>query len=377
MISNMSFKKVLLFSFCILFFLHPLKVAALDEGFYSTISYTIGDIGIEGLEYDENQLIGEYTSDVVDYKILEDFTEDGYKRRKYDVAERVSVPPYSTVDVGYYWYNNTPDTVNVEQIRLPVSRENVMRGDLSNIVRDEGFEQSLTFAENIYRDGKYFDVDGVGLISSDIGATANNGVVITSFYVIPPVEITEYEINYNEGCTSQIYLHIRNNFGRGISNIRLNYKTVVDVILDFGPYEEKVLELYKQCTLENGEINCGRMTIYDNNTSTQCVVYGSSFDSYLTRDSISLFNRIGDEWVVGAQTQPEKESFCIQRIPYVYTTPDMIAYTESQELEPTQEEYWQELLNIPILPITSYEFNKFNSLLTLLKPLGIDNLYIL
>lgn len=377
MISNMSFRKVLLFSFCILFFLNPLKVAALDEGFYSTISYTIGDVGVEGLEYDENQVVGEYTSNVVDYKTLEYFTEDGYKRRKHDVAERVSVPPYSTIDVGYYWYNNTPDTVNVEQIRLPVSRENVMRGDLSNIVRDEGFEQSLTFAQNIYRDGRYFDVDGVGLISSDIGTSANNGVVITSFYVIPPVEITEYEINYNERFPSQIYLHIKNNFGRGISNIRLNYKTVVDKILDFGPYEEKVLELYKHCTLDNGEVNCGSMTIYDNNTSTQCVVYGSPFDNYLTRDSISLFNRIGDQWVVGAQTQPDRESFCIQRIPYVYTTPDMVAYREPQEPEITPEEYWQELLNIPVLPITSYEFSKLNRLLTLLKPSGIDNLYIL
>ncbi|KUK76489.1 MAG: hypothetical protein XD93_0884 [candidate division WS6 bacterium 34_10] len=373
----MSFRKVLLFSFCILFFLNPLKVAALDEGFYSTISYTIGDVGVEGLEYDENQVVGEYTSNVVDYKTLEYFTEDGYKRRKHDVAERVSVPPYSTIDVGYYWYNNTPDTVDVEQIRLPVSRENVMRGDLSNIVRDEGFEQSLTFAQNIYRDGRYFDVDGVGLISSDIGTSANNGVVITSFYVIPPVEITEYEINYNERFPSQIYLHIKNNFGRGISNIRLNYKTVVDKILDFGPYEEKVLELYKHCTLDNGEVNCGSMTIYDNNTSTQCVVYGSPFDNYLTRDSISLFNRIGDQWVVGAQTQPDRESFCIQRIPYVYTTPDMVAYREPQEPEITPEEYWQELLNIPVLPITSYEFSKLNRLLTLLKPSGIDNLYIL
>jgi len=185
MISNMSFKKILLFSFCILFFLNPLKVVALDEGFYSTISYTIGEVGIEGLEYDENQVVGEYTSNVVDYKTLEYFTEDGYKRRKYDIAERVSVPPYSTIDVGYYWYNNTPDTVNVDQIRLPVSRENIMRGDLSNIVKDEGFEQGLTFSQNIYRDGKYFDVDGVGLISSDIGTLSSSGVVITSFYVIP------------------------------------------------------------------------------------------------------------------------------------------------------------------------------------------------
>ncbi len=377
MILKMSFKKVLLLPFCILFFINPREVLALDEGFYSTISYTIGEIGIEGLQYEEDQVVGEYTASVVGSRNIEYFTEDGYKRRKHDIAERVSVPPYSTVDVGYYWYNNTSETVNVEQIRLPVSRENVMRGDLSNIVSDNGFTQGLTFAQNIYRDGKFFDVEGVGLISSDMDTSPSNGVVITSFFVTPPVEITEYEINYREGSISQIYLHIKNNFGRGISNIRLNYKTVVDKILDFAPYEEKVLELYKHCTLEGGEINCGSMTIYVNNTSTQCIVYGSPFEHYLTRDSISLFNRIGDEWVVGAQTQPERESFCIQRIPYVYTTPDMIAYTEPQESELTQEEYWQELLNIPILPITSYAYDKFERLLTLLKPLGIDNLYIL
>jgi hypothetical protein len=45
-----------------------------------------------------------------------------------------------------------------------------------------------------------------------------------------------------------------------------------------------------------------------------------------------------------------------------------------EEAEKTDEQYWQELLNIDILPITSYRLTNYERYITLLKPLIVDNL---
>mgnify|MGYP001026168611 CR=1 FL=1 len=377
MVSIMSIKKVIKYLILLFLISYPSKVLALEEGFYSTVSFTIGSIEKEGLEFDETKVVGEYSSNIVRQKTIEYFTEDEYRRRVYDLADKVFVPPFARVDVGYYWYNNTPETVDIEKIRLPLTREIQAKGDLSEILEELPFIQGVTCTETLCRSGKYIEVDGVGLLSSDMNMSPKKGVVIASYVVKPPVEITKYEIEYLDKYLSRVFLYIQNNTKEYLNFVRVNYKTVVDIILDFEPYEEKVLELYKRCDLEEDRINCGSMTIYNNNIKAECAIFGSPFDNYLVRDSISVLSRVGDQWVSGAQTQPKRESFCIQRIPYSYTTEDMIVYLEPEQPQQTQGEYWQELLNFDVLPITSYKINKFNRILTLLKPLGIDNLNIL
>jgi hypothetical protein len=107
------------------------------------------------------------------------------------------------------------------------------------------------------------------------------------------------------------------------------------------------------------------------------MVYGSPWDGYVNPDSISVFNKIDDQWITGAKTQPSLESFCIQRLPYKYSTEELVVDFEPEEPEITQEEYWRDLLDIDVLPITSYKFDRLNKYLTLLKLLRVDNLKVI
>jgi hypothetical protein len=364
------------------FLLFPLKVFAfVDEGFYSTISFGIKSTDVEGLEYDPEAVVGASTYEAILSKNMDLLTNDGYKRRIYNHYQYVAVPPFSQIDIGYFWFNNTPNTVNVEKIRIPMSREIQYMGDLTTLLYDIGFQEGVTESNLCNKGGKYLEVEGVGLVDSDMGKNPKNGIVIETLTVRPPVEITKYEIEYfNEYSSCRILLHVRNNTEEYLKDITLNYRPAVNRTLDLEPNEEKVEELYKQCTLTGNELDCGSIRIIDNNTKARCAVYGSPWGEYLDPNSITVFNKINGEWIAGAKVQPTVESFCIQRIPYKYTTEDMIVYLEPPEPpepEKTTEQYWKELLNIDVLPITGKQFNILDKYLALLKPFRIDNLKVL
>ncbi len=352
-------------------------VYALDEGYYSTITFSINSIGKEGLDYNENQLQGEYTQNVVREKSMDFLTNDGYKRRIYNHYERVALPPYSKVDIGYYWFNNTPETLDVETIRIPFSRQVQNKGDVSKLLYDIGFQEGVTCTESICKGGRYLDVEGIGLVSSDIALSPREGVVIETVTIMPAIEITEYEIEYLSEYTSQITLHIKNNTDEYLTDVLINYNGPVGKELDFESYEEKILTVFKHCPLIDNQVNCGTMRIIDNNTKMRCMIYGSPWDGYINPDSFTVFNKINDQWIAGAKVQPSLETFCIQRIPYRYTTEEMIIDIEPEKPEITQEQYWKDLLDIDVLPITSFKFNKLDRFLTLLKPLRVDNLKVI
>jgi hypothetical protein len=374
MILNRQIKNFLSIIFLIVFLaISSTFVLALDEGFYSTISLSYQPIDKEGLTYNEYEIVGETTENVVRENTMDLLTTDGYKQRVYNRLERVSVPPFTKVDIGYYWYNNTPSTVNIEKVRVPLSREIQYRGDVTRLLYDIGFEEGTTYTDDICRGGKYIDFDGPGLISSNMYQDARKGIVLGTLTVKPSVEISKYEITDLGGKYFKLKIYVRNNTEEYLKNIWINYKGNVSKIIDLQSYEEQVLEVYKECEYNDEYINCGKMRIYDNNTRAHCWVYGSSWDNYLRPDSISLFNRIDNEWIKGAQTKPEVESFCIQRIPYRYWTEDMIVYKEPPPQIETHQ-YWENLLDIQVLPITKQNNYKIDGFLRLLKPLRIDNL---
>lgn len=361
---------------CILFNLIS-PVLALDNAFYSTISFSIRSIGKERMTYSSSDILGEYTYDVVRKKNIGDLTSDEYKTRIYNQYHHVSLPPYSEIDIGYYWYNNTPETLNVETIRVPMSRQSQNRGDITDLVYDIGFQEGITVTSTHQKGGKFLDVEGIGLLSSDMHGNLKRGIILETLTVKLPIEITKYDIEYLGEYNSRIWIHVRNATNQQLKNVWINYKGDVSQIIDLEPYEEKVLETYKQCNLLGDELNCGTVRIIDNNTKTECTMYGTPWDNYYQPDSITVFNKIDDSWFSGAQIQPEFESFCIQRIPYTYTTEEIIVEIEPEEPVLTKEEYWENLLGIDILPITSHQISKFERYLTLLKPLIIDTLEVL
>lgn len=356
------------------------NVYAIDEGFHSTISFTIGEIGKEGVSYNPDQIVGEYTEDVVLKKSIGYLTNDFYKSRIFNKTTSVALPPFSTLDIGYYWYNNTQEDLDIDKIRIPLAREMDGRGDATNLLyENEGqeFVAGITCSNAPCKGGKYVDIDGVGILSSGVGKSPKHGVIIDSFTLKPAIEIARWEVEIWDENLSELTLYVRNNTDQILGNVWINYKGSVSKIIEFQPHEERKLVVYKQCILSETDANCGSIRIIDPNTKTECIGYGSDWGNYLRPDSITVWSNIGGEWVSGAQTQPDMETFCIQRIPYNYITKELIVYFDPPETPPTQQEYWQNLLGLETLPITSYGFNIFEKYLRLIKPVFTDNLNIL
>jgi len=368
-------KKYLLL-ICLLFLINaPNIVLALDNKFYSTISFSIAELEEEKVityrsPYGIN---GEYTNDILLNTNISDLTTNELETRIYNKYERVSVRPLSKIDIGYYWFNNTGEDIDIETIRIPMSRQIVDRGDMTNLVYDIGFEEGITYSGSIYKGGKYLDVDGIGLVSPQ----SSNSVVLDTLTVKLPIEITDYQIEYMSEYTSKVNLTIQSNVREYLKNVLLNYSGNVDIPIELEAYGELKVIVYKQCELVGNEVNCGPMRIKDPNTKTHCMIYGDPWSGYNNSDSITVFNKVQEEWISGSRVQPDFESFCIQRLPYTYITEDMIGYIEIEEPEITGEEYWEGLLNIDVLPITSYRSNIFDKFLGLIKPNIVDNLKVL
>jgi hypothetical protein len=371
-----KFFTIILLNLLVVFCL-PIQIYALDEGFYSTISFVINTIDKEGLVYKITDVEGGYTYDSVFSKSIADITDSTYQTRTYGQLDKVALPSYAQINIGYYWYNNTPNTVNVESVRIPLSRQIVNRGDITPKIYDIGFGDEVTDADILRKGGKYLEVEGPGLIDSDIGQEPEHGVVLATLTVRPPIEITEYDIRYISEHISEVVMHVRNNTSRDINNIWLNFEKDESVILDFSPYEEKDIMVYKKCILNDTNVNCGGVRIINRGTSLDCALYGSVWDGYINPDSVSVFSKIDNLWRAGAILRPTFNSFCIERIPYKYTTPELIVEIEQSEPEITDQQYWEQLLGMNILPITSKSFNRLDKYLTLLKPSRIDNLRVL
>ncbi len=353
-------------------------IYALEEGFYSTISFTIGEVAPrEEVSHEPTHIEGEYTSEVLSHtKILAHLTMDSHRSRIFDRLTMLALPPFSQVDIGYYWYNYTPDEVNVETIRIPLSREHIPRGDMTQLLYEnpnQEFKWGITHSDGPSKGGKYVDIEGVGLVQSDIDTGMDTGVIIESFTTKPSVVLDKWEIEVLNERLSKVTLYVKNITGEYLQDIWINYKDSVCKSIDLEGYSGYKQGVYKKCVVSEDSVNCGTIKIIDRNTKAHCIAYGSDWDNYLKPDSISVWNKIEGEWTIGAQFQPGRESLCLRRLPYAYRTEELIAEYNPPEPPPTQEEYWKDILGLELLPITSYQ-SGMKSFLRLIKPLFTDNL---
>ncbi|MCD4756289.1 hypothetical protein K8R20_01590 [bacterium] len=376
----MQILKIVLFSILFLSISPIHHIYALDEGFYSTISFTIGELpSREDISYEPMHIEGEYTSDVLSHTVLSHLTQDNYKSRIFDKMTMLAIPPLSQVDIGYYWYNYTPDEVDIETIRIPLSREHIPNGDMTQLFYEnpnQEFEEGITYSDGPSRGGKYVDIEGVGLLSSDMDSGMSRGVVIESFTMKPSLELYEWKVKVLSENLSELTLYVRNITKESLQDIWIFYDEGSHLIMDFDEYEEHQMVVHKRCVVGEESVNCGIIRLMDRNTKAHCMVRGSDWDNYLKPESISVWSKIEGEWIGGARFQPDRESLCIRRLPHVYKTKELIAEYNPPIPPSTQEEYWEDILGLEILPITNHQSGRDN-FWRLIKPLFTDNLNIL
>ena len=222
------------FSLILIFFFLSLTVSsifALEEGFYSTISFTINKLPDKNVTYDINQLRGDMTQETVRKRNILDFTIGENFNRLSGINTDVSVPPFSEIGIGYYWYNNTDQIVDVEKIRVPINLKAQDVGDQSDFFGEVNIFAGKTCAGDICREGKFLEIDGLGLVSPDIGQQPRNGVLIKSLEIVPTIEIYDWEIIPFEENIYKVKLYIRNNTQQVLRNMSINVDGLPSFVL--------------------------------------------------------------------------------------------------------------------------------------------------
>jgi len=114
-------------------------------------------------------------------------------KRYAGIADKVSVPPNTKVDIGSYAWNFTGHNVYVDKMSLYLSRPDSSLGDLTRLgaIGSEGTTCWNSSGRNICRSGKKVDVN----ISSTYGNYGNDyGKILYSFETIQPIKISNTRV---------------------------------------------------------------------------------------------------------------------------------------------------------------------------------------
>jgi len=161
--------------------------------FAHTTAIQYSSVG-KGVTYTSSDLSGS-TSSYIETHRFTDVANPYYPnaKRYAGVADKVSVPPNTRVDIGSYTWNFTGHNVYVDKMSLYLSRPDSSLGDLTRLgaVGNEGTTCWNSSGHNICRAGKKVDVK----ISSTYGNYGNDyGKILYSFETIQPIKITNAKV---------------------------------------------------------------------------------------------------------------------------------------------------------------------------------------
>ncbi len=302
-------------------FLNPLPIYADDfnirgdssaNTFFQATTLTVEKFPEQGnISFNEDELFGQNTTNILDTQSVFTLTNMGYMRRIPNIADRVYGPPGTRVDILYFYQNNTGHSVDIKEIAIPVSRNLISDGDISksfNIVTQEGAVPYLHGSNVLYRTGKFKFYESIG----DIQDSQGGSILLDSWYIQNPLEIELLKV---EKISSVINLKIKvKNITEDeyLSNLAFKHKEYEEVFA-LVPFEEKYLEY----SLVSEENVLEPFSITNPNIKERCAILGGSYYKWYFTDSISvLVKRENDMWVAGGYVQPAVESMCIKRIGY-------------------------------------------------------------
>lgn len=280
--------------------------------FFQATALTVENFPQQGrISFDENELLGQNTTNILNTQSIFTLANMGYTRRIPNIADRVYGPPGTKIDLLYFYQNSTGHSVDIKEIAVPLSRSIVSNGDISRTLNIGGVERNIEFlfsGNNLSRGGKYVSYDGLGNIADGRGG----GILLDSWYIQNPLTV---ELLKAEKDVDIVNLKVKvKNITEDEYFINLNFKhKEYQEIFDLLPSEEKYLEY----SLENEGDILEPFTLANPNVKERCAVLGGSYYEWDFTDSISVFaKRENDKWVGGGYVQPAVESICVKRIGY-------------------------------------------------------------
>ena len=324
-----------MFALLLIFLLFPSFVFADDfniqgdsgpNEFFQATALTVENFPEQGgISFDEDELLGQNTTNILNTQSIFTLASMGYTRRIPGIADKVYGPPGTRVDLLYFYQNNTGHSVNIKEIAVPLSRSVISNGDISKLINVSGEERNMSIlfsGNNLSRGGKYMSYDGLG----DIANGGGGGILLDSWYIQNPLTVELLKV---ERVSDMVTLQIKvKNITEDeyLTNLNFKHKEYQE-IFDLMPSEEKHLEY----SLENRENILEPFTLANPNVKERCAVLGGNYYQWYATDSISVFaKRENDKWVGGGYVQPAVESICVKRIGYEWKTEEI--QLDSQEV---------------------------------------------
>lgn len=271
-----------------------------------------------GIFFDEDELLGQNTTNILNTQSIFTLASMGYTRRIPNIADRVSGPPGTRVDLLYFYQNSTGHTVDIREIAVPLSRSIISNGDISKLLNLSGEERNMSIlfsGNNLSRGGKYMSYNGLG----DVANGGGGGILLDSWYIQNPLSVELLEV---ERVSDIVNLKIKvKNISEDeyLTNLHFKHKQYQELFA-LMPSEEKYLEY----SLENKEDILEPFTLANPNVKERCAVLGGNYYQWYYTDSISVFaKRENDMWVGGGYVQPAVESICVKRIGYEWKSKEI------------------------------------------------------
>ena len=294
------------------------------------LSYNSGDLRGESGNYPPNHNF----HDVADVTY-----PDAHRYR--GVADRVSVPPNTQIDVGYYTHNYSGHTITATSAYLFVSRHNTANGDWGRL----GAGGSVGSINYLYinqwrtRYGRYVNLGNIGTYPPNPLSNPPNGRTVYSFTTIQPIQIQSRTANFE-------FI--------GDGNLRIRYDLTVRNVSSYNLPDIRVID-----SLPSGEIFDQRRTFSPNQTRTFTYYanMGTTYPTTITNSPVRVSdpNRHKEEGAIAsnniADPNPEARTIIVNRTdvgaPSGWTgrQPDFVA-------SPSGDYYFIELI-----PYTVYSDN--------------------
>lgn len=193
----------------------------------------------KGVIYNPSDLNGETNSYIETHRFT-DVANPYYPNAKRfaGIADKVSVPPNTKVDIGSYVWNYTGHNVYVDKISLFMSRPNPSDGDLTRLgaVASEGTTCWNSGGNNTCRTGKKIDAN----ISTTYAYHENAlGRILYSFETIQPIKISNVRVipEYLENDGGMRYRYevtLQNVSSYDICGLRLSHKVASGNTIELG-----------------------------------------------------------------------------------------------------------------------------------------------
>lgn len=330
-----------------------------NNQYFQTISFNVEEFPgncseAECIEYKESSVLGEVTTNFLDHQTLSSLTDFAGMRRIPMVADRVVAPPGTRIDILYYYLNSTNHHVNISQIAIPFSRNDLNQGNLANLVsfpNGNPIPKSITTlfnGNNLVRDGNMKDYAGTGLVLSGETGTYK----IDEMIVKDPLNVDHFTISENGGFLD-LKVWIDNNSSEYLNGITYEHNTYLSTF-NILPFEEVILSYSIENQWQNELVlDLGFYKIFNPNIKTECAVQGTNYYSWTQVNAVSVMAyREDGGWINGAYIQPTQDSFCVTRTPYTVYSPRIVFERENVEEEKVlvknddPEEFEGEILGI-------------------------------